>query len=96
MLNESKNRYFGNAIDENEIQSIITAYQTADKLFLNERRPTVAYRSTIEAKLIILEMEEGVSLQTSNLAPDTEKDKSSFSPSDLLALRDILEPLKNS
>lgn len=39
-------------------------YHTADQLFINEGRSTVSYRNTIKAKLIILAMEEGISVET--------------------------------
>lgn len=57
------NRIDGKAFDRTMIKTIVTAYQTADQLFLNEGRSTVAYRSTIKAKLIIIAMEEGLTME---------------------------------
>lgn len=61
-----------------DIQAIIKAYLTADRLFVNEGRERVSYRKTIRAKLIIIEMEEGVQakydLQTS-ISDDDGNDK---------------------
>lgn len=45
------------------IQAIVTAYQTADELLINEGRITVSYRQTIKARLIIIEKEEKVSVK---------------------------------
>ena len=52
------------AFDRSMIMEIVTAYHTADQLFINEGRSTVSYRNTIKAKLIILAMEEGISVET--------------------------------
>lgn len=55
-----KQRQAGTAVDIARIYAILNAYKTADMLLVNEGRPTVAYRRTIEAKQIILKMEEGI------------------------------------
>ena len=47
---------------EEEIKSIVKAYVTADRLFVNEGREGVSYRRTIRAKRIMIEMEEGISV----------------------------------
>lgn len=69
-----KRRQAGGAVNDSEIQTILTAYRTADKLLVNEGRSTVSYRNTIRAKLIIIEMEEGISAQTDAAAPERERD----------------------
>lgn len=66
-----KARQEGKHIDENNIKSILFAYQTADKLFINEGRTDVPYRNTISAKLIMLKMEEGL-LKESDLPHSAE------------------------
>lgn len=66
----------GESINDSEIQTILTAYQTADKLFVNEGRLSVAYRNTIKAKLIIIEMEEGLYGKVDILTSEPEGDKS--------------------
>lgn len=54
-------RQEGKSMDSSEIIAIMTAYETADRLFVNEGRVNVSYRKTIDARKIMLEMEEGVS-----------------------------------
>ena len=71
-----KARQEGKHIDKDRIQSILSAYQTADKLFINEGRMDVSYRSTISAKLIMLEMEEGP-LEKSNTPQSVETENNS-------------------
>ena len=86
----------GKSMEESEIQAIVTAYQTADKLFVNESRPSVAYRNTIKSKLIIIEMEEGISGETNLSSSESDKDKQQTGLSDLLALREMLGNSKDN
>ena len=83
----------GMSIEKSEIKAILTAYQTADRLFVNEGRSSVAYRNTIKSKCIIIEMEEGISLSKDTTMPESESDKESsqLRLNDLLALRNLLE-----
>lgn len=48
--------------DSSKTEKIIAAYQTADRLFVNEGRKYVSYRGTIKAKLIIISMEEKIQI----------------------------------
>lgn len=66
----------GESVSDSEIQTILTAYQTADRLFVNEGRRSVAYRNTIKAKLIIIEMEEGLYGKIDLLISEPENDNS--------------------
>lgn len=86
----------GMSIEESEIKAILTAYQTADRLFVNEGRSSVAYRNTIESKRIIIEMEEGISGYTGNNSSESDEDASHLSMSDLLTLRDMFENKKDN
>lgn len=63
---------------KDKIQAIVTAYQTADDLLVNERRLTVSYRSTIQARLIIIEKEEGVSAETKEPSDEEKQDFANF------------------
>ncbi len=56
-------RIEGHACDQVMIGTIVAAYQTADKLFVNEGRKYVSYRSSIQARLIIIAMEEDLPLE---------------------------------
>lgn len=53
-----KSRINEQSFDPSKVEKIIAAYQTADKLFINEGRTLVSYRGTIKAKLTIISMEE--------------------------------------
>lgn len=64
----------GKSVGDSEIQAILAAYQTADRLFVNEGRVSVAYRNTIKAKLIIIEMEEGLYGKIALLTSEAEND----------------------
>ena len=48
---------------------------TADRLLVNEGRPNVTYRKTINAKLIMLEMEEGIGVNASGKISSSEDDE---------------------
>ena len=60
---------------ESEIVEIVKAYVTADRLLVNEGRPNVTYRKTINAKLIMLEMEEGIGVNASGKISSSEDDE---------------------
>lgn len=94
-----QNRQSGQVLGSNDVQDIVNAYQTADRLFVNEGRPAVAYRNTIQARLIIIEMEECISTSKSNPMQKenivTEK-TATPSLSELLMLSDILKNKKDS
>lgn len=62
-------------MNESEIVEIFKAYVTAERLFVNEGRPTVSYIKTIKAKLIMLEMEEGIGLNASGKSLSSEYDE---------------------
>lgn len=88
------------SVDESRIQEIVTAYQTADRLFKNEGRTSVTYRKTIASKLIMIEMEEGV--PADRLFDESKTDSSildekdsHISMADLRAFRDMLKNENN-
>lgn len=86
-----KTRQKGDSLEDGQIRKIANAFRTADRLLLNEERKDVAYRKTIRAKLIVLEMEENI---YSGLSPLDAEEKQSEKPlalSDLLTLKKILE-----
>lgn len=87
-----KARQDGNLVEDVQIQKIAKAFQTADRLFLNEGRETVSYRRTIRAKLIVLEMEEGILVNIDSHAVN-EENQSEKQPSlaDLVRLQKLLE-----
>ena len=60
-------RQLGKSIESIDVQKIVKAFITADKLLINEGRKNVSYRRTIQAKLIVIEMEEDISLSTDSL-----------------------------
>ena len=91
-----KRRQMGEPIDNGKIQSIMTAYQTADELFINEGRLTVSYRNTIKAKLIIIKMEEGLSGKTDICTSEAEKESSQFSLSTLQKLSELAESIQDN
>jgi len=91
-----KRRQAGEIIDAGEIYTILTAYHTADKLFVNEGRSTVSYRSAIEAKLIIIEMEEGLSEKTDIGVSKSKENRYHVSRSDLLKFCEMHEDSKES
>jgi len=79
----------GEKLEYSKIIDILTAYQTADRLLVNEGRTNVSYRRTIDARKIILKMEEGVSEESSS-SEQREKEIEKLSQlADLLSLRDI-------
>ncbi|MBR0406562.1 MAG: tetratricopeptide repeat protein [Clostridia bacterium] len=85
-------RQAGKIMDSSEITDILTAYQTADRLLINEGRTSVSYRKTIEARKIMLEMEEGLSEESSISEPEKEKAIEKLSKiANMLSLRDVME-----
>lgn len=82
----------GKSIDPNDIQNILISYQIADKLFINEGRMDVAYRSTIRAKLIILGMESGT-FEISEKSQSVQSQKNS--EDNITDFLKLLEALKN-
>lgn len=85
-------RHAGKIMDNNEITSILTAYHTADRLLVNEGRTNVSYRKTIDARIIMLEMEEGLPEQASSSDQMRGEEIEKLSQlADLLRLRDIQE-----
>lgn len=76
-------REAGASIDEGEIQNILTAYHTADKLLINEGRLNVSYRNTIKARLIVMKQEEGL--------PENEEDDKSVSLDDMQKFLDMIK-----
>lgn len=78
-------RQGGDIPERSCVQETIDAYKTADKLFVNEGRSTVAYRNTIRARLIIIKTEEGVSND------EEPEDANKYDLAKLLKLHDILE-----
>ena len=86
----------GKSIDTNDIQNILISYQTADKLFINEGRMDVAYRSAIRAKLIILGMESGI-LEMSEKSQSVQSQKDSKdNMTDFLKLLEVLKNRKEN
>lgn len=84
-------RQAGQTMNNTDITDILTAYQTADRLLVNEGRANVSYRRTIDARKIMLEMEEGLSESPSLSEPMKEKEiEKSSQLADLLRLSDIL------
>lgn len=67
-----KKRISGEQISSEHVQEILHAYQTADKLFVVEGRIAVAYRRTIEARIVILCMEEGIEIPIRTRNADAE------------------------
>ena len=57
-----KKRLSGEQFLSEQVQEILHAYQTADKLFVVENRSTVEYRRTIKARIVVLCMEEGIEI----------------------------------
>lgn len=88
-------RQAGKKLDESEIIDILTAYQTADKLLVNEGKTNASYRSTIDARKIMLEMEEGLSEESSSLELREKELEKLSQLADLLSLRDLQENKKN-
>lgn len=85
-------RQAGKIMDSNEIISILTTYHTADRLLVNEGRTNVSYRKTIDARIIMLEMEEGLSEEASSSEQIRGEEIEKLSQlADLLRLRDIQE-----
>jgi tetratricopeptide (TPR) repeat protein len=87
-------RQAGQSFDEIEIRKIINEFTTADRLLINEGRPDVAYRRTIKARLIVLEMEENIAVEIDQ--PDN-KETHEGSPvrlSDILQIQQMLENAK--
>ena len=87
--NRIKARQNGSLVEDVYIRKIVNAFHTADRLFLNEGRPTVSYRKTIKAKLIVLEMEENVSVECPGV--DDKEKQEELSLSDLLRLKRMME-----
>ena len=87
-------RQAGQSFDEIEIRKIINEFTTADRLLINEGRPDVAYRRTIKARLIVLEMEENIAVEIDQ--PDNKEthEGSSVRLSDILQIQQMLENAK--
>lgn len=89
-------RQAGKIMDNSEVVGIMTAYQTADRLLVNEGRTTVSYRRTIDARKIMLEMEEGLAEKVSLSEHASEKEIEKLAQlADLLNLSDIRENKKD-
>ncbi len=85
-------RQTGKKLDHSEIVDILIAYQTADKLLVNEGRTNVSYRRTIDARRIMLEMEERLPEESSSSEKEREKEIEKLSQlANLLSLHDIRE-----
>ncbi len=67
-----KKKMSGEQILPDQTQEILHAYQTADKLFVIEGRIAVVYRKTIEARIVILCMEEGIEIPAKTGDTDVE------------------------
>lgn len=89
--NRIKSRQAGNLVEDVQIQKIVNAFHTADRLLLNEGRPNVSYRKTIKSKLIVLEMEENVFVELPIQDAKEMQENPQFSRSDLLQLKKMLE-----
>lgn len=59
-------------ISSEQVQEILHAYQTADKLFVVEGRLAAAYRRTIEGRIVILCMEENIDVPVKPVDADAE------------------------
>lgn len=85
-------RQAGKIMDSNEVNSIMSAYQTADRLLVNEGRTNVSYRRTIDSRKIMLEMEEGLSEEATSFEQAEGKEIEKLSQlASLLKLSDIRE-----
>lgn len=67
-----KKRISDEQILSGQVQEILHAYQTADKLFVVEGRSATTYRRTIEARIVILCMEEGIEIPAKTEDTDAE------------------------
>ncbi len=67
-----KKRLSGEQFLSEQVHEILHAYQTADKLFVVEGRSAVAYRRTIESRIVILCMEEGIETPAKTEGADVE------------------------
>ena len=89
-------RQAGKTPDRSDTLSILNAYQTADRLLVNEGRINVSYRKSIDSRKIILEMEEGLSDEVSSLEHMSAERIDRLSQlADILKLSDIQENKKN-